>query len=297
MNIEQTSAKVSGLTRRNDLKGAAATAATIISGAIAGRVKFSAYLMYTPFITGFIYPIVTHWVWGGGWLGGMGALDFAGGTVVHISSGVSALICALFLKKRLGYPKEPMPPHSVVLSTIGACLLWVGWFGFNAGSALGAVMTRASHDADGLWTIRGSKCFITNGTYADWFTVYAKTDPDAGSKGMTAFLIEKDFKGLVVGNDSQNFSVGANIALILMAAIEGEYEEIDLMVRQFQRPQLDRLGDLACERLGIGGECLINGSACAAGAQPGRFAVKPAVAPILLQAKARPRCRREAGRW
>jgi Amt family ammonium transporter len=91
-----------------------------------------------------VYDPMAHMVWGkGGWLnaslgGRFPTLDFAGGTVVHITSGVSALVCALYLGKRLGYPKQPMPPHSVVISFIGACLLWVGWFGFNAGSALAA---------------------------------------------------------------------------------------------------------------------------------------------------------------
>jgi Amt family ammonium transporter len=90
-----------------------------------------------------VYAPLAHMVWGkGGWMNSSGGkfpcLDFAGGTVVHISSGVSALVCALYLGKRSGYPKRPMPPHSLVLSFIGACLLWVGWFGFNAGSALAA---------------------------------------------------------------------------------------------------------------------------------------------------------------
>src|SRR6202023_743000 len=92
----------------------------------------------------FVYDPMAHMVWGKGGLlnaalgGRFPTLDFAGGTVVHITSGVSALVCALYLGKRLGYPKQPMPPHSVVISFIGACLLWVGWFGFNAGSAVAA---------------------------------------------------------------------------------------------------------------------------------------------------------------
>jgi len=114
----------------------------LISGAVAERMKFSAYLLFTLLWLTVVYLPLAHMVWGKGgffnWaLGGkVPVLDFAGGTVVHISSGVSALVCALVLGKRLGYPREPMPPHSVVLSLIGAGLLWVGWFGFNAGSAL-----------------------------------------------------------------------------------------------------------------------------------------------------------------
>jgi len=115
----------------------------LITGAFAERMKFSAMVVFTVLWSIVVYDPMAHMVWGkGGFLNAVGGsfptLDFAGGTVVHITSGVSALVCALYLGKRLGYPHEPMPPHSVVLSVIGACLLWVGWFGFNAGSALAA---------------------------------------------------------------------------------------------------------------------------------------------------------------
>jgi Amt family ammonium transporter len=116
----------------------------LITGAFAERMKFSAMLVFMVLWAILVYSPMAHMVWGKGGLlnaslgGRFPCLDFAGGTVVHVTSGVSALMCALYLGKRLGYPKEPMPPHSVVLSFIGACLLWVGWFGFNAGSALSA---------------------------------------------------------------------------------------------------------------------------------------------------------------
>ena len=116
----------------------------LITGAFAERMKFSAMVLFMILWSILVYDPLAHMVWGkGGFLnavlgGTFPTLDFAGGTVVHISSGVSALVCALYLGKRLGYPREPMAPHSVVLSFIGACLLWVGWFGFNAGSALAA---------------------------------------------------------------------------------------------------------------------------------------------------------------
>jgi len=116
----------------------------LIAGAFAERMKFSAMLAFTVIWSIIVYDPMAHMVWGKGGLlnaslgGRFPTLDFAGGTVVHVTSGVSALVCALYLGKRVGYPKEPMPPHSVVLSFIGACLLWVGWFGFNAGSALAA---------------------------------------------------------------------------------------------------------------------------------------------------------------
>ena len=116
----------------------------LIAGAFAERMKFSAMVVFTVLWSIIVYDPMAHMVWGKGGLlnaslgGRFPTLDFAGGTVVHITSGVSALVCALYLGKRVGYPKEPMPPHSVVISFIGACLLWVGWFGFNAGSALAA---------------------------------------------------------------------------------------------------------------------------------------------------------------
>jgi Amt family ammonium transporter len=116
----------------------------LIAGAFAERMKFSAMLAFTVLWSIIVYDPMAHMVWGKGGLlnaslgGRFPTLDFAGGTVVHVTSGVSALVCALYLGKRIGYPKQSMPPHSVVLSFIGACMLWVGWFGFNAGSALSA---------------------------------------------------------------------------------------------------------------------------------------------------------------
>ena len=110
----------------------------LISGAVAERMKFGAFLLFSVLWATFIYSPLAHWVWGGGWLGGLGDLDFAGGTVVHISSGVAALACALALGKRHGYGSENMAPHNLPLTLVGASLLWVGWFGFNAGSALAA---------------------------------------------------------------------------------------------------------------------------------------------------------------
>jgi Amt family ammonium transporter len=115
----------------------------LITGAFAERMKFSSMAVFLSLWSLVVYCPMAHMVWGvGGLLNATGgripSLDFAGGTVVHITSGVSALVCCLYLGKRIGYPQTPMPPHSMVLSFIGACLLWVGWFGFNAGSALAA---------------------------------------------------------------------------------------------------------------------------------------------------------------
>jgi Amt family ammonium transporter len=108
----------------------------LISGAIAERMKFSTYIVFILLWSTLVYDPLCHWVWGGGWIGTLGALDYAGGLVVHISSGVAGLACALVLGKRKGFPKEPMTPHNVTMVVLGAAMLWFGWFGFNAGSAL-----------------------------------------------------------------------------------------------------------------------------------------------------------------
>ena len=108
----------------------------LISGTFAERLRFPAFALYMLLWSTFIYNPLAHWVWGGGWIASkVGAIDFAGGTVVHISSGVSALVTALYLGKRVGYPETPMAPHNLPFCVVGASLLWVGWFGFNAGSA------------------------------------------------------------------------------------------------------------------------------------------------------------------
>ena len=146
----------------------------LISGAIAERMKFSAFVLFATLWVTFIYAPLAHWVWGGGWLAGLGDLDFAGGTVVHISSGVAALICALVLGTRHGYGSDNMSPHNLPFTVIGAGLLWVGWFGFNAGSALAAdgiaasafVATQVAAAAGALawlgaeWTYRGTPTLL-----------------------------------------------------------------------------------------------------------------------------------------
>ena len=124
----------------------AAITPALITGAIAERMKFKTYLVFMLLWSTLVYDPVAHWVWGtGGWLRNMGALDFAGGTVVHISSGVSALVAALMIGRRRGYPDTPMPPHNLPYTLLGTGLLWFGWFGFNAGSAVtaGTVATGA----------------------------------------------------------------------------------------------------------------------------------------------------------
>ncbi|MFQ3256308.1 MAG: Amt family ammonium transporter [Porticoccaceae bacterium] len=110
----------------------------LIVGAFAERMRFSAMLLFSGLWLVAVYAPITHWVWGGGWLGEMGLLDFAGGTVVHITAGVGALVAALVLGNRKGFPRQAMPPHNLTMTVTGAGMLWVGWFGFNGGSALAA---------------------------------------------------------------------------------------------------------------------------------------------------------------
>jgi Amt family ammonium transporter len=122
----------------------------LVLGSVVDRMKFSAWIIFAILWVTFIYCPIAHWVWGGGWMGKMGALDFAGGTVVHINAGVAGLVLALVLGKRIGYGKEAMFPSSIAFTAVGAALLWFGWFGFNAGSQLAA---------DG---VAGSAFLVTN---------------------------------------------------------------------------------------------------------------------------------------
>ena len=110
----------------------------LIIGGFAERMRFSAMMVFSALWLLLVYAPVTYWVWGGGWLAERGFMDFAGGGVVHINAGIAALVAALMIGKRKGFPLTPMPPHNLAMTVTGACMLWVGWFGFNAGSALAA---------------------------------------------------------------------------------------------------------------------------------------------------------------
>jgi len=110
----------------------------LVIGAYAERVKFTGMLLFSLLWLLLVYCPVAHWVWGDGWLQKMGLMDFAGGTVVHLNAGIAALVCATVLGRRRGFPETPMPPHNMTMTVTGACMLWVGWFGFNAGSAVAA---------------------------------------------------------------------------------------------------------------------------------------------------------------
>jgi ammonium transporter, Amt family len=140
-------------------------APALIAGALADRMKFSAFLTYMGAWLLLVYCPVAHWVWGGGWLSSLGALDYAGGTVVHLNAGTAALVTALVLGKRIGFGTENLAPHNLVLSVIGASLLWVGWFGFNAGSA-GAANANAGMAA--VTTQIGTAAAAAAWTAAEW---------------------------------------------------------------------------------------------------------------------------------
>ena len=137
----------------------------LISGAFAERMKFSSFIVFMVLWLTFVYAPVCHWVWGGGFLGAWGAMDFAGGTVVHINSGVAALACALVIGRRKGYGTTPMAPHNLTLTLIGAGLLWFGWFGFNAGSALAS---NASASNAFVVTHMATAAAAMSWVYAEW---------------------------------------------------------------------------------------------------------------------------------
>src|SRR5690606_2410452 len=122
----------------------------LVLGSIVDRMKFSSWIVFTVLWVTLVYAPIAHWVWGGGWMGSMGALDFAGGTVVHINAGVAGPVLCMMPGRRIGYGREAMFPSSIALTALGAALLWFGWFGFNAGSQLAA---------DG---IAGSALLVTN---------------------------------------------------------------------------------------------------------------------------------------
>ncbi|MFQ5991494.1 MAG: ammonium transporter [Nitrospiraceae bacterium] len=186
----------------------AAITVALMTGAFAERMKFTALLLFAILWSTLIYSPLAHWVWGGGWLGQMGVLDFAGGAVVHISSGFGALACAIVLGKRKGYGVENMAPHNLPMCVLGAGLLWFGWFGFNAGSALGANETAAgafvaTHTAAAAaavswmvaeWLHRGKPTML--GVASGIIAGLATVTPAAGFVGpLSAMLI-----GLVTGS-------------------------------------------------------------------------------------------------
>ncbi len=201
----------------------------LIAGAFAERMKFSAFVIFSLLWATIVYDPLAHWVWGvGGWMRNMGALDFAGGTVVHISSGISALAAALVIGKRIGYRRDPMPPHNMTLVVIGAALLWFGWFGFNAGSALSAGGLAAS--AFVVTHIAAAAASIT-WTFVEWIRHGKPTILGAASgavAGLVAITPAAGFVGpisaILIG-----ISVGivCFIAVVILKNILGYDDSLD----------------------------------------------------------------------
>jgi len=178
----------------------------LVLGSVVDRVKFSFWLVFTVLWVTVVYTPVCHWAWGGGWMSQMGALDFAGGTVVHINAGVAGLVLCLVLGKRIGWGKEAMFPSSVTLTALGAALLWFGWFGFNAGSQLAA---------DGL---AGSAFLVTNTSAAmgamTWMTAEWLADGKPSLLGIASGAVA----GLVAITPAAGFvGVGASLIMGLVA--------------------------------------------------------------------------------
>jgi ammonium transporter, Amt family len=194
----------------------------LIAGAFAERMKFSAMVMFTSLWFVFVYAPLAHMVWGqGGFLnaaagGRFPTLDFAGGTVVHISSGVSALVCALYLGKRVGYPKRQILPHSIVLRFIGACLLWVGWFGFNAGSALSAGRLASSAF---VATHFGAAAAAIGWAVAEWIRTGKPSVLGAISGAVAGLVAITPASGFVGPMSALAIGLAAGIVCYLMVAL------------------------------------------------------------------------------
>jgi Amt family ammonium transporter len=190
----------------------AAITVALVLGSIVDRLKFSAWIVFIVLWVTFVYAPIAHWVWGGGWMAGMGALDFAGGTVVHINAGVAGLVLSYAVGKRIGYGKEAMFPSSVALTGLGAALLWFGWFGFNAGSQLAA---------DGL---AGSAFLVTNTSAATAALAWMFTEWIVNKKPTVLGLASGIVAGLVAITPAAGFvNMPASLIIGLVAGVLGFY--------------------------------------------------------------------------
>ncbi len=209
----------------------AGIAVALVLGAIVDRMKFSSWIIFATLWITLIYCPIAHWAWGGGWMGEMGALDFAGGNVVHINAGVAGLVLAMVLGKRKGYGREAMFPSSVALTALGAALLWFGWFGFNAGSQLAA---------DG---VAGSAFLVTNTSaamgalawmFAEWY--FAKQPTVLGiASGVVA--------GLVAITPAAGFvNLQASLIIGLVAGVLGYFSVSTLKLKMGYDDSLDAFG-------------------------------------------------------
>ena len=182
----------------------------LVLGSIVDRMKFSSWIVFTVLWITFIYAPIAHWVWGGGWMGKLGALDFAGGNVVHINAGVAGLVLSLMLGKRIGYGKEAMFPSSVALTALGAALLWFGWFGFNAGSQLAA---------DG---VAGSAFLVTNTSAAMGALSWMFTEWIVNKKPTILGMASGVVAGLVAITPAAGFvNMPASLIIGLVAGVIG----------------------------------------------------------------------------
>jgi ammonium transporter, Amt family len=203
----------------------------LVLGSVVDRMKFSSWVVFTILWLTFIYAPIAHWVWGGGWMGEMGALDFAGGTVVHINAGVAGLILCLILGKRIGYGKETMFPSSVTLTALGAALLWFGWFGFNAGSQLAA---------DG---VAGSAFLVTNTSAAIGGLSWMFTEWIVTKKPTLLGLASGIVAGLVSITPAAGFvNMPAALIIGLVAGIFGYYSVAVLKHKLGYDDSLDAFG-------------------------------------------------------
>ena len=203
----------------------------LVLGSIVDRMKFSSWIVFTILWVTFIYCPVAHWVWGGGWMGNMGALDFAGGTVVHINAGVAGLVLALVVGKRVGYGKEAMFPSSITLTALGAALLWFGWFGFNAGSQLAA---------DG---VAGSAFLVTNTSAAMAALSWMFAEWIVNKKPTVLGIASGVVAGLVAITPAAGFvNLPASLVIGLVAGVLGFYSVAVLKQKIGYDDSLDAFG-------------------------------------------------------
>ena len=203
----------------------------LVLGSIVDRMKFSSWIVFTILWVTFIYCPIAHWVWGGGWMGNMGALDFAGGTVVHINAGVAGLVLSLVLGKRIGYGKEAMFPSSIALTALGAALLWFGWFGFNAGSQLAA---------DG---VAGSAFLVTNTSAAMGALAWMFAEWLVNKKPTVLGLASGIVAGLVAITPAAGFvNMPASLLIGLGAGLLGFYSVAKLKQKLGFDDSLDAFG-------------------------------------------------------
>ncbi len=203
----------------------------LVLGAVVDRMKFSSWIVFTILWVTVIYAPIAHWVWGGGWMGDMGALDFAGGTVVHINAGVAGLVLALVLGKRLGYGKDAMFPSSISLTALGAALLWFGWFGFNAGSQLAA---------DG---VAASAFMVTNTSAATGALAWMFTEWIVNKRPTVLGLASGVVAGLVAITPAAGFvTLPSSLIIGLVAGLLGFYSVAVLKQKLGYDDSLDAFG-------------------------------------------------------